>query len=207
MDTDVLAEVRRLFAPEEGARETARSRVPDTIRAPSPEVGALLRWTAITCGAAAAVEVGGAAGLSALWLLDGLRPTGVVTSIESDAHAHGLATSAYTEAQVSDRVRAILGQPDAVLPRLSDGAYDLMLLQSSPAGWVDALGHARRLLRPGGVLVARGVLRHGEHADALARFLEELAADGSMPATVLPFDDGLALATRAPDPASDAGAS
>lgn len=207
MDTDVQAEVRRLFASEEGARATARSQVPDTIRPPSPEVGALLRWTAITCGAAAVVEVGGAAGLSGLWLLDGLPPTGVVTSIEPDPHAHGLATSAYADAQVGGRVRAILGQPDAVLPRLSDGAYDLMLLQSGPAGWVDALGHARRLLRPGGVLVARGVLRHGDQADALARFLEELAADETMTATVLPTEDGLALATRAPDGRPDEGAS
>ena len=208
MDTDVQAEVRRLFAPEEGARAIARERAADTVRPPSPEVGALLQWVATTCQARAAVEIGGAGGVSGLWLLDGLGEGGVLTSIEADPHAHGLATSAYADAEVGTRVRAILGQPEAVLPRLSDGVYDLMLLQAGPSGYADALDHARRLLRPGGVLVARGVLRHGDHADSLARFLDDLAADDLLAATVLPLDDGLALATRGrdPDPPAVSGA-
>jgi predicted O-methyltransferase YrrM len=204
MDTDVPDEIRRLFAPEEGARATARARAVEPVHPPSPEVGSLLQWAAVTCGARTAVEVGGAGGVSGLWLLEGLGAGGVLTSIEPDPHAHGLATTAYADADVGTRVRAILGQPDQVLPRLSDGAYDLMLLQTGPAGYVDALVHARRLLRPGGLLLARGILRPGDHADTVARFLDDLATDEAMTATLLPLDGGLVIATRGQDPDPDA---
>ena len=199
METDVPDEIRRLFAPEEGARATARARAVEPVHPPSPEVGSLLRWAASTCGARTAVEVGGAGGVSGLWLIEGLSDGGVLTSIEPDPHAHGLATSAYADAGVSSRVRAILGEPEQVLPRLSDGAYDLMLLQSGPAGYVDALVHTMRLLRPGGLFVARGILRPGDHADTLATFLDGLADDGRMTATLLPLDGGLVIATRGQD--------
>ncbi len=203
MDTDVPDEIRRRFAPEEGAQATARTRAVEPVHPPSPEVGSLLRWAAVTCGARTAVEVGGAGGVSGLWLLRGLGSGGVLTSIEPDPHAHGLATSAYADADVGTRVRAILGQPEQVLPRLSDGAYDLMLLQSGPAGYVDALVHARRLLRPGGLLAARGILRPGDHADTVARFLDDLADDEAMTATLLPLDGGLVIATRGEDLPTD----
>lgn len=205
MDTDVLAEVRRLIAPEEGPLAAARERAPASLSPPPPEIGALVAWAATTCGARTAVEVGSAAGITGLWLLPHLAERGVLTSIEADPHAHGLATQAFVDAGVHGRVRAIQSDPLAVLPRLSDAAYDLVLLQGGPDGYPAALDHARRLLRPGGMLLARGVLRPGTHADALARFLDDLASDEHLTATVLPLDDGLALATRLPDPAPDAG--
>lgn len=204
METDLPDEVRRLFASEEGARATARGRAVEPVYPPSPEVGSLLRWAAITCGARTAVEVGGAGGVSGLWLIEGLGAAGVLTSIEPDPHAHSLATTAYADADVGARVRAILGQPEQVLPRLSDGAYDLMLLQSGPSGYVDALVHARRLLRPGGLLVARGILRSGDHADAVARFLDDLADDEHITSSLLPLDGGLIIATRGEDAGTDA---
>lgn len=200
MDGEVLAEVRALFAAEEGAVAAARYRAPGNLEVPSPEVGALLRWAAITCRARAVVELGAAAGLSGLWIVPVLGERGVLTSIEADPHAQGLATTAYAEAGIDGRVRAILSDPVDVLPRLSDGAYDLFLLQGSPASFPAALGHARRLLRPGGMLIARGLLRHGEHAEHLARFLDALAADELFEAAVLPLDGGLVLATRGEDP-------
>jgi predicted O-methyltransferase YrrM len=203
VDSEVLAEVRHLFSPEEGALVAARTRVPDHLDVPSPEVGSLLQWAAVTCRARTAVEVGSGGGISGLWLVPSLGARGVLTSIEPDPHAHSFATTAYGEAGLDGRVRAILSQPDDVLPRLSDGAYDLVLLQSATASYPVALDHARRLLRPGGMLVARGVLSGGEHADALAHFLDALAGDPAFTSTILPFDGGLALATRSDDPVED----
>ena len=99
-------------------------------------------------------------------------------------------------------MRAIRGDAATVLSRLSDDAYDLVLVQGGAADYPDHLVHARRLLRPGGVLAARGVLRRGEAPDALAAFLEALASDEGFATTVLPLDDGIALATRV-EPAGD----
>ena len=97
--------------------------------------------------------------------------------------------------------------PATVLPRLSDDAYDLALLQTAGAATPELLDHARRLLRVGGVLLVRGALRPGDHADALARFLHNLAEDATFAATVLPLDQGLVLATRLADTDDPTGTS
>ena len=199
MDETVLAEVRRVMAPEADTTVTARRRAA-SVSPPAPEVGALLRWAARTIQARAVVEVGAAGGVSGAWLLPELPPRGVLTSIEPDAHAHGLATDAYEAIGAGSRVRAILGDAATVLGRLSDHAYDLVLLQSRPAATAELLDHARRLLRPGGMLLIRGALRGGDDADALATALQILAEDEAFTATVLPVDGGLVLATRLAEP-------
>jgi predicted O-methyltransferase YrrM len=105
---------------------------------------------------------------------------------------------------VASRVRAIEGDPAAVLPRLADGAYDLVLLQTS----VDPvhLDHALRLARPGGVIILRGTLQEGARAvvrglvgDTEQSVLERLAEADNVDATVLPIDGGLVLARRIAD--------
>jgi predicted O-methyltransferase YrrM len=191
---DVLAELRRLVADETGPIATARERA-GSDDLPSPEVGALLAWAAATTDARHVVEIGSAAGVSALWLLRGMSGRGVLTSVEHDGHRHGLATTAYEEAGATERVRAILGDADQVLPRLSDAGYDLVVVQGRPAEYPSHLEHALRLLRPGGMLVARGVLRRGDDADALAGFVGALADDERLACTILPIDGGVALAT------------
>ena len=195
MDPLVLAEVRRRIADEDEALTAARSRAPST--APSPEIGALLAWAAATTQARAAVEIGASGGVSGLWIARGLAPRGVLTSVEADPYAHGLASEAFEWSGTTERVRSIQGEPGTVLPRLSDAGYDLVLLQGRAAEYPDHLAHARRLLRPGGLLVARRVLRRGEDSDALARFVDALAEDREdFTTTVLDVDEGLVLATR-----------
>jgi predicted O-methyltransferase YrrM len=199
VDARVLAGVRRLTAVENSVLQAARDASGDTLRPPSPDVGALLRWAVDTTQAQTVVEIGAAGGVSGLWMLAALPDRGVLTSIEPDAHAHELAADAFRAARAGQRVRSIQGDPATVLPRLSDHAYDLALLQADPVGYPEDLEHVRRLLRPGGMLIARGVLRASEHIDELARFIQELAEDPSFSTVVLPVDGGLALATRRPD--------
>jgi predicted O-methyltransferase YrrM len=202
MDGAALDRVRELTALEDDGTTAARERAGRTAL-PSPELGALLRWVAVSTHARSAVEVGSAGGVSGLWLLRGLAERGVLTTIDDDPHAHGLATEAFDRAGAGGRVRAILGDPGEVLPRLSDGSYDLVILQGSAFGTVDPLEHGRRLLRTGGVLVALGLLASGDHADARARFVQALADDPTFSAVVLPIDEGVALATRLEDPEDD----
>ena len=94
------------------------------------------------------------------------------------------------------RVRSIHGDPLTVLDRLSDGAYDLVVLQSRPAVTPLLLDHVRRLLQPGGMLVIRGALRGGDEADDVAASLQAIAEDEAFTVTLLPVDHGLVLATR-----------
>lgn len=202
MDPDVLAAVRALTAPETDAMLLARERASGSLHPPSPEVGALLRWTAGACGARTVVEVGAAGGISGLWVLPGLLAGGVLTVIEPNPHAHALAADAYVDAGYADRVRLIHGEVDTVLPRLSDGGYDVMVVQTHAAMEPGILAHAHRLLRPGGMFVARGVVQRGEFGDQLALFVEALYEDDILLPTLLPLDGGVALSLRRTDPDS-----
>jgi predicted O-methyltransferase YrrM len=204
MEGVALDRVRELTATEDDATVAARERAGRTVL-PSPELGSLLRWIGTTIAARSAVEVGSAGGVTGLWLVRGLAERGVLTTIDDDPHAHGLATDAFERAGLGARVRAILGDPGEVLPRLSDAGYDLVVLQGSAFATIDPLEHARRLLRPGGVLIALGLLASGDHAEARARFVQALADDPAFAPVVLPLDEGIALATRQPDEDAEAG--
>lgn len=196
IDPTMLAGSRRLVAAEDGLLAATRQTAESVLTPPSPEMGSLLRWAVSATGARAIVEVGTSAGVSGLWMLDALPTRGVLTSIEPDEHTHRLASEAFQAARAGTRVRSIHGDAGMVLPRLADKSYDLVVLQASPATFAEDLVHARRLLRPGGMLIVRGVLRGGVNAESNARFLHELVEDPWLHCAVLPFDDGIALATR-----------
>lgn len=188
----LLDELRRLTAHETDPQVAARDRAAEQLRPPPPEVGALLAWAAKSVSARAVVEIGAAGGVTALWTLGGMDK-GLVTSVEADPTLHALADKAFAEAGMADRVRSILGDPMEVLPRLSDGSYDLVVVQVTSRLIDRALEHALRLVRPGGTILARSVLADQDIPVAVTSLLDE----ERVTAVLLPLDDGILLATVA----------
>jgi predicted O-methyltransferase YrrM len=191
-------ELRLLFAAEDAVVTDARLRAADA-RPVSPEEGALLAWLAgrlpIT-GMADVVEIGAAGGVGALHVVPALPPTATLTVIEQDTNAHALASEAVEVAGHGERVRAILGAPSEVLPRLADARYGMCIMQGSALSYAALIPDVLRILSPGGLFVVRGVLRRGEHGQALARFLGAVADSEELSATVLSEHEGVLLATR-----------
>ena len=183
------------LVPESAMLQRVRELLPADTVVPDPNVAALLRWVAATVDARHVVEVGAAAGVSGVALLETMPERGVLTSIEPDGHAHGLATDAFREAAAGSRVRSILGEADTVLPRLTDGGYDLVVWQTTVIDADEALEHVRRLLRPGGILLARGLVTGGGGRTQAEAFVAGLLEDDAFTVTVLPLDGGVVLAT------------
>lgn len=167
-----------------------------------PSVGAALRLLAAACGARHVVEVAGSAGVSGLWLLAGMTPDGVLTSIQPE-HQHA-ARRAYAAAGIPpQRTRVIGGNASEVLPRLTDDAYDLVLIDAEPISGQVYVEQALRLLRPGGVLAVHHALGSDRVADPAARdhgtvAMRELAramrGDDRLVPALLPVGDGLLAA-------------
>ena len=112
--------------------------------------GAALRFLAAAVGARAVVEIGTGTGVSGIWLLQGMRPDGVLTSVDIEAEHQRLAKEAFSEARVAhNRTRLIAGAALEVLPRLADGGYDLVFADGDKKEYADYLEQAVRLLRPG----------------------------------------------------------
>ena len=96
---------------------------------PSRAVGALLRSLVAATRAQSVVEVGSGTGVTGGWILAGLPAEGALTTVDPDSALQTAARDTFTRMGVSHtRVRTIAGAPRAVLPRLSDGAYDVVVI-------------------------------------------------------------------------------
>jgi predicted O-methyltransferase YrrM len=165
------------WQPEDDALTAARSRAAEVgVASVDPATGAVLRLLAASVGAKTAVELGTGAGVSTLWLLRGLTPDGVLTTVDADGEHQRLAKASLADAGVaSGRVRLIQGRALEVLPRLSEAAYDLVFCDAARSENPDYLEAAMTLLRPGGVVVFAGALAGGKVAESSARDSETVA--------------------------------
>jgi predicted O-methyltransferase YrrM len=168
--------------------------------------GATLHFLASVLEARAVVEIGTGTGVSGLWLLRGMRPDGVLTTVDTQAEHQRLARQGFTEAGIaSQRFRLIPGAALEVIPRLTDGHYDLVFCDGDKREYGDYLTEALRLLRPGGVVAFDNALWHDRVADPAQRDEETvairelgrtIAGHESLVAVVLPVGDGLLCARK-----------
>jgi predicted O-methyltransferase YrrM len=171
-----------------------------------PGGGATLRFLAAAVGARAVVEVGTGAGTSGLWLLRGMRSDGVLTTVDIEAEHQRLARETFLAAGFpSNRFRLINGAATEVLPRLTDGAYDVVFVDADKTGYVDYLIEAIRLLRTGGVVAFDNALRRDAVTDPAARdaatlttreLLRAVRDDARLVPALLPVGDGLLAAVK-----------
>ncbi|WP_257424063.1 O-methyltransferase [Nocardioides carbamazepini] len=175
--------------------------------------GATLRFIAAALEARAVVEIGTGTGVSGVWLLRGMRPDGVLTTVDVEAEHQRLAKESFKEAGVPpQRVRTIAGSALDVLPRLTDGHYDIVFADGDKREYAAYLAEALRLLRPGGVVAFDNALWHDRVADpaqrddetvAIRDLVQQVAAtDGLVPA-LLPVGDGLLVAKKEWVPEAD----
>jgi len=166
--------------------------------------GAVLRVLAAAIPARAVVEIGTGTGVSGLYLLAGMPEDGVLTTIDVEVENQRAAREAFTEAGVRpNRTRVISGRALDVLPRLTDSAYDLVLVDGEKGEYGAYLEQAVRLLRPGGLLAVDSALWHGRVADpaqrdAVTTGIRELGKrvrdDERLCPALLPCGDGLLVA-------------
>jgi predicted O-methyltransferase YrrM len=173
--------------------------------------GAVLRFLAASIAAKSVVEIGTGAGVSGTWLMRGMTEDGVLTSIDLEAEHQRVARQTYTNAGfAASRFRLISGRALEVLPRLSDGAYDLVFIDAAKSEYADYLLEALRLLRPGGIVAFDNALWHGRVADSTNRdadtviirdLLRKVRDDERLVPLLLPSGDGLLVAVVKPTPA------
>lgn len=172
----------------------------------SPAAGAVLRFIAASLDARSVVEIGTGCGTSGIWLLRGMRRDGVLTSVDIDPEHQRLARKAFTEAGFpANRYRLIGGKATDVLPRLTDGGYDMVFCDADKHEYPDYLTAALRLLRPGGAVAFDNALWGGRVADpgrtdpetaAIREVCERVRQDERLVPLLLPVGDGLLAAVR-----------
>lgn len=203
------------YVDEDDVLAAARARAEEVGVVPiGSGTGATLRLLASVLEARAIVEIGTGTGVSGVWLLRGMRPDGVLTTVDVEAEHQRLARESFKEAGVApQRVRTIAGSALDVLPRLTDGHYDIVFADGDKREYGAYLAEALRLLRPGGVVAFDNALWHDRVADpaqrdeetvAIRDLVQQVAATEGLVPALLPVGDGLLVAKKEWVPESDA---
>lgn len=172
----------------------------------SPGTGAALRMLAATADAKAVAEIGTGTGVSGIHLLHGMRPDGVLTTVDPEPDRQQFARQAFREAGFAgNRARFIPGRALDVLPRLADGGYDLVFCDGDRLESLEYLAESLRLLRPGGLVCFEGVLADGRTVDSgpqplevlhLRDLLRTVRESPDLVPSLLPVGDGLLCAVK-----------
>ena len=92
-----------------------------------------------------------------------------------------------------------------MLPKLTDGAYDLVLIDGDPLEYVEYVAQAEKLLRSGGLLALHHALWHGLVADErndddepliIREALAAVSTNEAFTPALLPIGDGLLVAVK-----------
>lgn len=195
------------YVPESDGAALARRRAAELgVECISSGVASLLTFLARTLSARTVAEIGTGTGVSGLALLAGMAADGVLTSIDSEPENQVAAREVVTgEGIAARRVRLIAGQALNVLPKLTDGAYDIVYVDGDPLEYVEYVAQGQRLLRSGGLLVLHHALWLGLVADEqnfddepliMREALAAVQADESFTPVLLPVGDGLLVAVK-----------
>lgn len=173
----------------------------------SQGAASVLRFLASLLKAQSVVEIGTGSGVGALWVLDGMIPSGTLTSIDDELEHATVARTAFLEAEIApSRYRLITNPVMDVMTKLTDRAYDLVIYRHNPEDLPEAITEAHRILRSGGIFVIDNYFGGGKVSDPAQRDSKTVAlrdAGKSLKnqpefwmTSLIPVSDGLLLATK-----------
>jgi predicted O-methyltransferase YrrM len=201
-----------LFAPEDellGAlrEEADRTGLPPT--SVSADAGRFLQVLLRSIGARCVLEVGTLGGCSAIWMGRALPSDGRLVSIEREERHVAFARRYIDRAGLGGIVTVRHGRALDVLPSLDGEEFDVVFLDADRGPLVVYFEWAMRLVRAGGIVVARSVIAGGRVANqasdadddglrAVRAFNARVAADPRVTSILVPAYDGFVVAVTAP---------
>ncbi len=172
----------------------------------STGVVALLTTIVKSMDAHAVVEVGTQYGTSGITFLEAMGKEGILTSIDAEADNQLSARKVFQEAGYpTSKFRLIAGGPIEVLPKLRDGAYDVVFINGDKLEYVEYVAAAGRLLRQGGLLIVHDALwfnsvadetNEGDETIIIREAIEAITQSEEYAQALLPVGNGLLLATK-----------
>ena len=194
MDDDVkrlLRELEQFGQANDRANTDRRRRMLNITRDTGEFLSVLVRATR----ARRVLEIGTSNGYSTIWLACATQAIGgTVTTVEASELKIEMASGNFQRAGLASAIVQVHDDAGRVLAGIGDAAFDLIFLDSErgeyPGWWPDL----RRILRPGGLLVADNAT---SHPDEIAPFIALVQADPAFVTSLVPVGNGEFLATRA----------
>ena len=165
--------------------------------------GRLLKMLVKMSGARRVLELGTFGGYSALCLAEGIGPGGEVVTVEVDDEKEDFIRQHLARSEYGERVRLVIGDAEEYMASQEAGSFDLIFLDSDKRRYPTCYPLCKRLLRPGGIILADNVLWDGHIADlaydrdkqtlGLREFNSIVAADPEVEVVIVPMRDGLSI--------------
>ena len=147
----LLTELEQFGKANDGATTERARRMLNITRDTGEFLGVVVRATA----SRRVLEIGTSNGYSTLWLAEAARSIGgTVTTIERSEYKVGLAMQNFARSGLGASIALLNDDAGAVLARSAEEAFDLVFLDSERSAYAGWWPHLKRVLRPGGLLVA-----------------------------------------------------
>ncbi|MCI0465651.1 MAG: O-methyltransferase [Beijerinckiaceae bacterium] len=154
-------------ALDEAVKASAAAGLPPI--AVTPAQGKLLHLLALLQNAKRILEIGTLGGYSAIWLARALTSGGRLVTLEADPNHAKVARANISRAGLEAIVDLRLGNALETLPQIEaerGGAFDLTFIDADKENIPEYFNFARRLSRPGSLIIVDNVVRDGRVIDA-----------------------------------------
>lgn len=150
------------------------------------------------------LELGTFTGYATLCMAEALDSLGAgeIDTIEVFDENEDFLRDVFSRLPGGDRVHLIMGDAIEIMPGLEEESYQLIFIDADKRLYPEYLALARRLLAPGGYILADNTLwdghvlepsRHDPQTLGVKRFNDLVAADPELESVIIPLRDGLTL--------------
>ncbi|MEO8068798.1 MAG: O-methyltransferase [Flavobacteriales bacterium] len=151
------------------------------------------------------VDIGTFTGYSALCMAEGLKPGGMLHTIDINSQLTPMVKRYIAMARMEDRITAHIGEALKVLPSIA-GAIDMVFIDADKGNYAKYFDLVIDRVRPGGLIVADNVLWSGkvleaestwdEETTGLVAYVRKVRSDARVEPVLVPLRDGLMVARR-----------
>ena len=149
------------------------------------------------------VEIGTFTGYATLCLAEGLRPEGVLHTIEANEEYQPIQDKYFQQSPYHSQIVQHFAPALEVLLSLPDG-IELVFIDADKKNYLNYLEAILPKMRPGGIILSDNVLWSGKvveavkdndkHTQILMEYNQRLATDPRLETVLLPIRDGISLA-------------
>ena len=148
------------------------------------------------------LELGTFTGYATLCMAEGAPEDARIDTIEVFDENEDFLRSVFEGYPGGEKVNLIMGDASEIMKRMDDECYDLIFIDADKRAYPDYLTEARRILRPGGFIIADNTLWDGHVIEAdrndpqtagVKLFNDLVAGDATLEKVIIPLRDGLTL--------------
>lgn len=159
-----------------------------------------------------ALELGTFSGYSALCIAEALGHDARLHTIEIDDELEDFIRANLASSPHGAKVTLHIGDALNIMGLWEADSFDLVFIDADKCEYPEYYHAAKRLLRPGGYMIADNTLwgghvvetcRHSRQTDGILRFNDLVAADTTVEKAIVPLRDGLTVIRKLPYPGPD----